>query len=157
MSTRRACEQVEQVDRGRVLALDEADLQVPHEPGRRHPEVVADHHDRLDVLAVALAQGGDQLRVRLVPPGEQPLLELVEDQQDLLARPQNPPPPQRGQRVDQVQPGGKIGTDLAQCPRAAGPRSPPASPRCTPAARRLPSRGSNPALTSDDLPQPDGP
>ncbi len=87
-------QQVEEVDGGRVLALDEADLQVPHEPGRRHPEVVADHDDRLDVLAVALPQRGDQLGVLLVPAGEEPLLELVEDQQDLLPRPQHLPPPQ---------------------------------------------------------------
>ena len=107
-------QQVEQVDGGRVLALDEADLQVPHEPGRRHPEVVADHDDRLDVLAVALPQRGDQLGVLLVPAGEEPLLELVEDQQDLLARPQHPAPPQGGQRIDEVRAGGQVGADLAQ-------------------------------------------
>ena len=38
------------------------------------------------MLAVALPQGGDQFGVLLAPPGEEPLLELVEDQQHLLAR-----------------------------------------------------------------------
>ena len=97
-----------------------SDLQVPHEPGRGHPEVVADHHDRLDVLAVALPQGGDQLGVRLAPPGEQPLLELVEDQQHLLPGRQDPAPPQRGQRLDQVRPGGQVGARLAQAPQQPG-------------------------------------
>ena len=78
--------QVEEIDDGDVLIGDQIDLQVAHEPGRGHPEVVAHQDDRLDVLAVALPQGGDQLRVLLAPPGEQPLLELVEDQQDLLRR-----------------------------------------------------------------------
>ena len=38
-------------------------LQVAHEPAGGQPEIVADQHDRLDVLAVALPQRGDQLRV----------------------------------------------------------------------------------------------
>ena len=53
--------------------------------------------------------------------------------------------------------GGQVGAGLAQAPAAAGPRSPRASPRRRPAARPCASRGSKPALTSDDLPQPDGP
>ena len=61
--------QVEQVDGGRVLAFDEVDLQLAHEPAGRHPEIVADQDDRLDVLAVALPQGGDQLRCSPRPAG----------------------------------------------------------------------------------------
>jgi hypothetical protein len=49
------------------------------------------------VLAVALAQGRDQLGVGIAPPGEESLLELIEDQQHLLARTQHMPPPERGQ------------------------------------------------------------
>ena len=136
-------QEVEEVDGGRVLAFDEADLQVPHEPGRRHPEIVADHHDCLNVLAVALPQSGDQLCVLLVPPGEEPLLELVEDQQDLLSRPQDVPPPQGRQRIDEVPLGRQVGTALRK-PRAGGPRSPPASPRCRPAARACPAGAATP-------------
>ena len=65
---------------------DQVDLQVAHEPAGGQPEVVAHHDDRLDVLAVALPQGGDQLRVLLAAPGVEPLLELVEDEQHLLRR-----------------------------------------------------------------------
>ena len=56
----------------------------------------------------------------LVPPGEEPLLELVEDQQHLLARAQDPPAPQRRQRIDQVQSGGQVGAGLAQAPQQPG-------------------------------------
>ena len=58
------------------------------------PEVVADQDEALHVLAVALPQGLDQLGVLLRPLGVQPLLELVEHQQHLLAarggRPRGP-------------------------------------------------------------------
>ena len=52
----------------------------------RHPEVVAHHDDALHPLAVALPQGFDQFRVFIDRLGMQPLLELVEDDQHLLAR-----------------------------------------------------------------------
>ena len=87
---------VEEIDQGDISVRFQVDLQVAHEPGRGHPEIVPDHDDRLDVLAVALPQGGDQLRVLLALPGEEPLLELVEDQQDLLAWRERPAPPQGG-------------------------------------------------------------
>ena len=47
-------------------------------------------HEGLDAPAVALAQGVDQLGAWLAPPGEEPLLELVEHEQD-LARPRQRP------------------------------------------------------------------
>ena len=94
----------------------QADLQVAHEPGRGQPEVIPDQHDRLDVLAVALPQGGDQLGVLLAPPGEEPLLELVEDQQHLLARAERPTPPQRGQGLDQAQTRGQVGSTPCAAP-----------------------------------------
>ena len=62
------------------LGFDQADLQLAHEPGRGHPEIVPDHHDRLKVFTVTLPQGGDQLGVFLAPAGEEPLLELVQHQ-----------------------------------------------------------------------------
>src|SRR5262249_20917291 len=76
---------VEQVHGGEVVPLDDADLQVAHEPGRGHAEVVADQGQALHVLAVALPQGPDQLGVRFRPLGVQPLLELVKDQHDFEA------------------------------------------------------------------------
>ena len=60
-------------------------------------------HDGLDVLAVALPQGGDQFRVLLAPLGVEPLLELVEDQQHLLARREHATSPHGRERIDQTQ------------------------------------------------------
>ena len=91
-STFRAWSQVEEIDQRRVLAFDESDLQLPHEPGHRHPEIVPHHDDALHPPAVALPQGLHQFRVLFFLLGVQPLLELVEDDQHLLARRECPGP-----------------------------------------------------------------
>ena len=84
-------------------------------------------HDGLDVLAVALPQGGDQLGVRLAPPGEEPLLELVEHEQHLLAGPAAPRPRRRAASVStRSESRRQVGARLPQRLRAAGPRSRPA-------------------------------
>ncbi len=77
--------EVEKINEGRVLALEQLNFQVRHEPADREPEIVPDQDERLQMLAVALTQGGGQLGVFLGPPGMEPLLELVEDQEHLLA------------------------------------------------------------------------
>ena len=110
VSTLRAWRGSKRSTSGDVLALDQVDLQVAHEPAGGQPEVVPHQDDRLDVLAVALPQGGDQLGVLLAPPGVQPLLELVEDEQHLLARAAAPAPAARAAR-DSTRPssGGRSG------------------------------------------------
>ena len=105
---------VEEINGCRVLPFDEADLQVPHEPGRRHPEIIPHHHDGLDMLAIAVTKGGDQFRVLLTPPGKEPLLELIQDQQHLALGWQDATPSQVCQRIDQPQFSGQFRTDLAQ-------------------------------------------
>jgi hypothetical protein len=92
---------VEQVHRGGVLALQQQDFQLAHEARDRHPEVVANQDQGLDVPAVALAQGPDQVAVVLAAGGVQPLLELVEDEDDLPSRRQPLPAAQPGQAVGQ--------------------------------------------------------
>ena len=106
--------QVEEIDGGRVLAFEQADLQVPHEPGRRHPEIIPHHHDRLNMLAIALTKGGDQFRVLLTPPGKEPLLELIQDQQHLALGWQDATPSQFCQRINQPQFSRQFRTNLAQ-------------------------------------------
>ena len=56
----------------------------------------------------------------LAAAGEEPLLELVEDQEDLLARAQDCPAPQHGQSLDQAAIVGQVGADLAQAAQQAG-------------------------------------
>ena len=99
---------------GDVLALEQSDLQVPHEPAGRQPEIIPHHHDRLDMLAIALTKGGDQFRVLLTSLGMEPLLELIQDQQHLALGWQDAAPPQACQRIDQPQSSRQFRTDLAQ-------------------------------------------
>jgi hypothetical protein len=96
-----------------IFSFDEADLQFPHEPGRRHPEIIPDHHDRLDMLPIAVPKGSNQFRVLLPSAGMQPLLELVQDQQQPPLMWQDATPSQVRQRIDQVRPSGQFGTCLA--------------------------------------------
>ena len=97
----RGVPRIEEIDEGGVVPLDQLDFQVGQEPADGEPEIVAHQHDRLHVLAVALPQGGDQLGIFLAAPGVQPLLELVDHEQELLARRQNPAFAHRGQRIRQ--------------------------------------------------------
>ena len=105
--------QVEEIHGRRVLSFEEADLQVPHEPGRRHPEIIPHHHDGLEMFAIALTKGGDQLGVLLTSLGMEPLLELVQDQQHLALRWQDLTFSQFRQRMNQPRSSGQFRTNLA--------------------------------------------
>ena len=74
---------IEEVDRREVVALDDRGFQLAHEARGRHREIVPHHDDGLQLPAVALAQGVDQLGLLLGPPRVQPLLELVHHDHDL--------------------------------------------------------------------------
>ena len=110
------------------------------------------------MLAIAMPKGGDQFRVLLTSLGMEPLLELVEDQQHLLLGAAGRDPfADRRQRIDQPQ---SLRASSGHALRK------PLSSRCfgllggrldVDRQDVLPSRGSSPALTSDDLPQPEGP
>ena len=147
---------IEKIDGSGVLPSRRSTLQVIHEPGCRHPEVIPHHHDRLDMLAVAMPKGGDQLGILLTSLRVEPLLELVQDEQDF-------PPGSNTRRVriaasesTSPSPGADQDTPCASL-SAAGSPSLPGSPRYRRAATCLASRGSKPALTSEDFPQPTGP
>ncbi len=105
---------IEQVHQGAVIPLEQSDLQVSHEPAGGEPEIVPHQHDGLEMLAVAVPQGGDQLRVLLAPAGVEPLLELIQDQQHLMLRRQDAAPPHVRQRIDQTQASWQFGTDLVE-------------------------------------------
>src|SRR5947208_2517685 len=77
--------EVEEIDGSRVLAIDKADLQFPHEPSRRHPKIIPHQDNALNPPAIALTQGWHQLRTSFLFLGVQPLFELVQDDQQLLA------------------------------------------------------------------------
>ena len=60
-------------------------LQALHEPANRKPEIIPHHDNALQPSAITVAQA-HEFGVRFVSPGVQPLLELVQHQQHLLAR-----------------------------------------------------------------------
>ena len=64
----------------------------------------------LIVGTIALPQGPGEFSVFLSPPGVQPLLKLVEDDEDLPAVGQPGSLPQTGNRTDQVEVGRQVGT-----------------------------------------------
>ena len=72
---------IEEIHGSSVPIRQEVDLQFPHEPGRSHPEVVTHHHNRLDMLTIALPKSGDQFGALVTTLRMKPLLELVQDQQ----------------------------------------------------------------------------
>ena len=57
--------EVEEVDRGAVVSLHEPDLELSHEPGHGHPEIIANHDDALNTGWVALPQRPNELGFRL--------------------------------------------------------------------------------------------
>ena len=77
---------IEEIDQGAVFPFKQPDLQVPHETAGSEPEVIPHQHDRLNMLAIAVPERGDQFCVLFAPPGEEPLLELVQDDQHFPPR-----------------------------------------------------------------------
>ena len=76
---------IEEVDRREVVALDDRGFQIAHEARGRHRKIVSHHDDGLQLSAVALSQGMDQLGLLLASTSVQPLLELIHHDQDLAS------------------------------------------------------------------------
>ena len=79
---------VEEFDGVGVAARLQGNFQPVHQPQQRGPEIIADQQQCLQRRPVAVSQGGDQvvsLGAARGVPGVEPLLELVEHQQDLAA------------------------------------------------------------------------
>jgi hypothetical protein len=76
--------EVEQVDHGSVLPLEKIDLQFAHESSRGQPKIITHHNQALHPPAVALAQCLHQFRVSFLMFCVQPLLELVDHEEDFL-------------------------------------------------------------------------
>ena len=121
----------EEVHGRRVLALDHPDLELSHEPARRHPEVDPDQDRGLDPLAIALPERPDQLGLGAFLTRVQPLLELVQHDQQLGPRRSAVPRRTSVERFDQR----RVGLD----PRAGSPDT-GQEPRLQPTRRRLVDR-----------------
>jgi hypothetical protein len=77
--------EVEQIDGGEVPGWEKFNFEIGQKPSHRHPKIIPHHHDALDSSTVALTKGLNQSRVVFVSLGVEPLLELVKDNQHLLA------------------------------------------------------------------------
>src|SRR5688572_19916826 len=86
---------IEEIDGECVPALHQRCVEVPQEPGRSQPEIVPDEEEALDTIPVALAKSADELSSSAGPPGVEPLLELIQDDQEFPARCQEGSPPDR--------------------------------------------------------------
>src|SRR5205807_9175620 len=71
---------VKEIDKGRVPAFQNLNLQGFHEPTNGEPKIVPHHDDTKDTAAVAVPQSLHQLRGLFIVPGVEPLLELVQHQ-----------------------------------------------------------------------------
>ena len=113
---------VEEVDRREVVALDDRGLHLAHEARRRHREIVPHHDNGLQLPAVALAQGFDQLGLLLGPPRVQPLLELVHRARlhHLVTAGRTTTPPQVGEGLDQSQISRQLRQPLAKSTQDPG-------------------------------------
>jgi len=105
---------IEEIHRGAVRSLEQGDFQFSHEATGDEPEIVTHRHDRLEVLGIAMPKRGDELRANFTALGLKPLLELVEDQQNLAIVCQDAPPAQMRQSFDQDQFSRKQRTCLPQ-------------------------------------------
>ena len=104
---------IEEIDQGTVFTFDQPGFQVPHESAGGEPEIISHQDDRLKMLPITMTECGDQLRVLLTPPGKQPLLELVEHEQNLMLGWQECDLFASCQRIDQPQSLRKLRTRLA--------------------------------------------
>jgi hypothetical protein len=67
------------------MALSKFYFKFSQEPSHGHPEIISYHDDALHLAPIALPQGLHQISVLIFLPGVQPLLELVEDDQNFPA------------------------------------------------------------------------
>ena len=124
----------------------------------RHPEVVPDQDAGLDPAAVALPQGLHQLGVSVAALACSHCSNWSSTISTFWPGAQPRPRRSSGQRAStRPRPSGRSGTPLPQAFQQPGLGLVRRSPRRTTAIDASASRGQQPAFTSDDLPQPDGP
>ncbi|MCY2966769.1 MAG: hypothetical protein NT069_24595 [Planctomycetota bacterium] len=104
----------EQVDDRGIALKAHRGFRFRHESDQVQPEVVSHDENGLHVLAVASSQGLRQLGIHLTSMGMQPLFELIQDDQDLLASGKPDAVPQRVDRINQANVSRLVRQSLAQ-------------------------------------------
>ena len=95
--TFRACRVSNRFDTRAVLAVRKVHVQLAQERRDRHPEIIPHDDDRLDSRAVALPDALDQFGPSGAGWRVQPLLELIEDEQEFAAGRKRLAPADRGE------------------------------------------------------------
>ena len=147
---------VEPADTRAVLAVREVHVEIAQERRDRHPEIIPHDDDRLDSRAVALSEGLDQFRSLQCRVRVQPLLELIENQQQLVAGGSDWPLRIAARSSLRDNSAGNPGTAFRMAVPSRASAALGAASTNTETTRSA-RRGSSPALTSDDFPHPDGP
>ncbi len=148
--------EIEEVHGGRVPTVHHADLQAPEESRQIHPEVVAHQDQGLNPLAVALPQGIFQRAPATGPLPEEPLLELVQHDQDFLRSGRAATLAQLPEKPGDVFMPSKCRKSAVQAAKQSLLR--PIDRRLdVNAAHRLGQPRDQPRRTSEDLPLPVGP
>ena len=145
---------IEQFHRGAIGILRKPDVEHPEKPCDRHPEVVADNQQSTDPAALALTKCPDQLWFSVISLACS-RSELVDHEEQLPVVIQSLAAADRGQQLGE----GYLGREPGAFRRHGG-REPPLGL----GGRRLKntemtdlaSRGSRPALTSDEFRTPRG-
>ena len=74
-----------EIDGRGIRCFDKSDFDLSHEASRRHPEIISHHDDALESASIALPERLNKVRMLYLRPGMEPLLELIKDNQHLLA------------------------------------------------------------------------
>ena len=104
---------IKEIDQPGVLSLNKPNFQGLHEAAHCEPEIIPHQDEGLHAASIALPQGLGQFRGLVPAMGVQPLLELVDDQEHLLARGDASAPPQLSQRFGQSLILRQVGTTFA--------------------------------------------
>ena len=95
--------EVKQISQRTVVTFNETNFQFSEETTDSQPKIIPNHHDALHSSSVTLPEGLHQFGVLFFLLRVQPLLELIEDDQHLLADRNALASPQCRQRVFQTQ------------------------------------------------------
>src|SRR5262249_1312724 len=83
-------ERIEEINKPGIFAFHKANFHCLHEPADGEPEIIPHQDEALDSSPIALSQRLHEFRIHVTLLCMEPLLELVEHQQHLLARFQEP-------------------------------------------------------------------
>ena len=147
---------IKRIDRCNILPFDQAIPQISQEPAGGEPGVVPDHEEGLNVLAVTLSQCGQQ-SLLVWGRGTQPALELIDDDEQTSSEREDKALPGRDERGSEVESGEQAGISRSAASSSRMPSVSAAVASMETTEMSSDRSGRSPAVTIEDLPEPDGP